>query len=130
MALMGAEILFYPTAIGSEISDEQWNSAPHWQRVQQGHAGANIMPLVASNRVGTEAGQHATEMTFYGSTFIADQFGEKVEEADRVSETVLTHTFDLDEVARHRDYWYVFRDRRPELYGALLTLTGVHSGKV
>ncbi len=124
MALMGAEILFYPTAIGSEVGDEQWNSAAHWQRVQQGHAGANLTPLVASNRVGTEAGLNGTTMEFYGSSFIADQFGEKVQEADRSTETVLTHTFDLDETARHRDYWCVFRDRRPECYGALMTLDG------
>lgn len=124
MSLMGAEMLFYPTAIGSEVGDEQWNSAAHWQRVQQGHAGANLAPLVASNRIGTEQGQNGTEMTFYGSSFIADQFGDKVAEADRETETVLTHSFDLDEVARVRDYWYVFRDRRPELYGALATLDG------
>ncbi|MDG2341267.1 MAG: N-carbamoylputrescine amidase [Paracoccaceae bacterium] len=124
MSLMGAEMLFYPTAIGSEVGDEQWNSAGHWQRVQQGHAGANLAPLIASNRIGTEKGQNGTEMTFYGSGFIADQFGEKVAEADRETETVLTHSFDLDEVARVRDYWYVFRDRRPELYGALATLDG------
>ncbi|ODA66803.1 N-carbamoyl-D-amino acid hydrolase [Methyloligella halotolerans] len=124
MALMGAEILFYPTAIGSEIGSEQWNSAPHWQRVQQGHAGANIAPLVASNRVGTEKGKNGTEMTFYGSSFITDQFGEKVEEAGREAETVLIHSFDLDAIARDRDYWYVFRDRRPEHYGRLLTLDG------
>lgn len=124
MALMGAEILFYPTAIGSEVGNKQWNSAPHWQRVQQGHAGANIMPLVASNRIGTEAGLNGTEMTFYGSSFIANQFGEKVEEADSETENVLTHTFDLNEVARHRDYWCVFRDRRPEHYRPLMTLDG------
>lgn len=126
MALMGAEILFYPTAIGSELGNSGWNSAPHWQRVQQGHAGANIMPLVASNRVGTEAGLNGTEMTFYGASFIADPFGEKVAEANGTDETVLTHRFDLDEVAQHRDYWCVFRDRRPEHYGPLMTLDGRH----
>ena len=124
MALMGAEILFYPTAIGSEVSNDGWDSSGHWQRVQQGHAGANLVPLVAANRVGTEPGQNGTEMTFYGSSFIADQFGEKVAEADRSSETVLTHSFDLDEVARTRDYWCVFRDRRPDLYAGLATLDG------
>jgi len=124
MALMGAEILFYPTAIGSEVGDEQWNSARHWQRVQQGHAGANLTPLVASNRIGLETGLNGTEMTFYGASFIADQFGEKIQEADGKTETVLTHSFDLDEVARSRDYWCVFRDRRPEHYGALMTLDG------
>lgn len=124
MALMGAEILFYPTAIGSELGEEDWNSAAHWQRVQQGHAGANLMPVVASNRIGTEAGQNGGELTFYGSSFIADQFGEKVQEADRSTETVLVHSFDLDEIARTRDYWGVFRDRRPECYGVIATLDG------
>lgn len=124
MALMGAELLFYPTAIGSGVGDDQWNSAPHWQRVQQGHAVANNTPLVASNRIGTEAGLNGTELTFYGSSFIADHFGEKVQEADRGTETVLTHTFDLDEAARHRDYWCMFRDRRPEHYEVLMTMDG------
>ncbi|MBY6069340.1 N-carbamoylputrescine amidase [Leisingera aquaemixtae] len=127
MALMGAEILFYPTAIGSELGSAQWNSTAHWQRVQQGHAGASLVPLVASNRIGTEAGLNGTEMTFYGSSFIANQYGEKVQEADRVSETVLVHSFDLDEVASHRDYWCVFRDRRPEHYGILSSLDGINA---
>ena len=123
MTLMGAEILFYPTAIGSELLDPTWDSAAHWQRVQQGHAGANLVPYVASNRVGAERGD-GTEMTFYGSSFIADCFGEKVAEADRTSETILTHTFDLDESAQHRDYWCVFRDRRPEMYAPIMTMNG------
>ena len=125
MALMGAEMLFYPTAIGSEFIDPDWDSSGHWQRVMQGHAGANLMPLVASNRVGTEASQKGTEMTFYGSSFIADFTGDKVAEADRSSETVLTATFDLDHVANLRAGWGIFRDRRPELYGPLATLDGV-----
>ncbi len=124
MSLMGAEMLFYPTAIGSEVGEEQWNSAGHWQRVQQGHAGANLAPLVASNRIGTEQGKNGSEIAFYGSSFIAAQFGEKIAEADRRTETILTHSFDLDEIARTRDYWCVFRDRRPDLYGALATLDG------
>ncbi len=124
MALMGAELLFYPTAIGSEIGNDDWDSAPHWQRVQQGHAGANLVPLIASNRVGTEAGQRGTEMTFYGSSFIADEFGAKLAEADRSSRAILTHEFDLDQVERHRSYWGLFRDRRPDRYGALMTLDG------
>ncbi|MCI5112174.1 MAG: N-carbamoylputrescine amidase [Marivita sp.] len=125
MALQGAELLFYPTAIGSEIGAEEWDSAPHWQRVQQGHAGANLVPLIASNRIGTEPGRHGTEITFYGSSFIADEFGAKVAEADRTTETVLLHTFDLDATARNRAYWGVFRDRRPEHYGLLGTLDGM-----
>ncbi|WP_029059133.1 N-carbamoylputrescine amidase [Stappia stellulata] len=124
LALMGAEMLFFPTAIGSELLDPDWDSAAHWQRVMQGHAGANLMPLVASNRIGTEPGRSGTELTFYGSSFIADATGAKVAEADRTSETVLTASFDLDEIAALRAGWGVFRDRRPELYGPLTTLDG------
>ncbi len=124
MALQGAEMLFYPTAIGSELLDKRWDSAAHWQRVQQGHAGANLVPYVASNRIGTEPGRNGTDLTFYGSSFIADWSGEKVAEADRKTECVLTHTFDLDEVAQRRAYWGVYRDRRPELYAPIQTLDG------
>ena len=124
MVVMGAEMLFYPTAIGSELLDPEYDSAPHWQRVMQGHAGANLTPLVASNRVGTELGRNGTQLTFYGSSFIANATGKKVAEADRTSETVLTSTFDLDELADFRASWGVFRDRRPELYGAIATLDG------
>ena len=123
LALKGAEILLYPTAIGSEPQDASLDSSAHWQRTMQGHAAANVMPLVASNRVGTEQGEKYT-MTFYGSSFIAAPTGEKVAEADRSSETVLTATFDLEEVRRYREAWGVFRDRRPELYGPLLSLDG------
>ncbi len=124
MAVMGAELLFFPTAIGSELLDPTWDSSAHWQRVQQGHAGANLMPLVASNRIGTEPGRNGTEMTFYGSSFIADFTGEKVAEASRTDETVLTHTFDLDDLAEKRAYWGIFRDRRPELYDPVMSLDG------
>ena len=125
MALMGAEILFYPTAIGSEpILD--CDSMPHWRRCMQGHAAANIMPLIAANRIGTETvqpsedNQHqSSSLTFYGSSFIADETGALVEQADRENEGVLTHTFDLDEIREMRHSWGVFRDRRPEMYGAL-----------
>ena len=123
LALKGAEILLYPTAIGSEPQDASLDSSAHWQRTMQGHAAANVMPLVASNRVGTEQGEKYT-MTFYGSSFIAAPTGEKVAEADRSSETVLTAAFDLEEVRRYREAWGVFRDRRPELYGPLLSLDG------
>ncbi|WP_312299726.1 N-carbamoylputrescine amidase [Stutzerimonas nitrititolerans] len=123
MALMGAELLFYPTAIGSEPHDPNITSRDHWQRVQQGHAGANLMPLIASNRVGTEE-QDGYDITFYGSSFIADQFGEKVEEMDRTSEGVLVHEFDLDQLEHIRSAWGVFRDRRPNLYGPIKTLDG------
>ncbi|WP_436639195.1 N-carbamoylputrescine amidase [Microbaculum sp. FT89] len=124
MALMGAEILFYPTAIGSELIDPEWDSCAHWQTVMCGHAGANLMPLVASNRIGTEAGKRDTSITFYGSSFIADWMGQKVAEADRSTETVLTATFDLDDIAARRASWGLFRDRRPEMYDTLLTLDG------
>jgi N-carbamoylputrescine amidase len=123
MALMGADVLLYPTAIGSEPHDPGIDSRDHWQRCMQGHAAANVMPLVASNRIGAERGQKY-EMTFYGSSFIAGPAGEKVVEADRGNEAVLTATFDLDQVRAQRHAWGVFRDRRPELYGPLLTLDG------
>ncbi len=124
MALMGAEVLFFPTAIGSELLDPEWDSSAHWQRVMQGHAGANLMPLVASNRIGSEPGRRGTSMAFYGSSFIAGPTGEKLAEADRESEAVLTARFDLDQVAEMRAYWGIFRDRRPELYGPIATLDG------
>lgn len=119
MALLGAEILFYPTAIGSEPV-LQTDSKPHWQRCMQGHAAANIMPVVASNRIGHEV-QKDSEMTFYGSSFIADETGDLVVEADRETEGVITAEFDLDAIAQKRREWGVFRDRRPEMYGMLLT---------
>jgi N-carbamoylputrescine amidase len=124
MVLMGAELLFFPTAIGSEPQDPTLDSRDHWQRTMQGHAAASLTPLIASNRIGTEPGANNTEMTFYGSSFIADHTGAKVQEADRSEQTVLVQTFDLDAIAHIRASWGVFRDRRPDLYGALLTLDG------
>jgi N-carbamoylputrescine amidase len=119
MALMGAEALLYPTAIGTEPPPAPpVDSRDHWRRVMQGHAAANCMPLVASNRVGKETGQ-AGEMTFYGSSFIADPSGGIVAELGRTEEGVACARFDLDEVARLRASWGLFRDRRPELYGVL-----------
>jgi len=123
MALMGAEVLLYPTAIGSEPHDASIDSRDHWQRCMQGHAAANVMPLVASNRIGIERGEKY-EMTFYGSSFIAGPAGEKVVEADRGTQSVLTATFDLAQVRAQRHAWGVFRDRRPELYGPIMTLDG------
>ncbi|MFZ9565188.1 MAG: N-carbamoylputrescine amidase [Ilumatobacteraceae bacterium] len=114
-ALAGAEVILYPTAIGSEPTEPHWDSAPHWQRVMQGHAGANLVPVVAANRVGVEVGSRFT-LEFYGSSFITGPTGDKIAEADRTSETVLTATFDLDEVASLRRSWGVFRDRRTDLY--------------
>ena len=118
MALLGAELLFYPTAIGSEPT-LNIDSKPHWQHAMQGHAAANIMPVIASNRIGTETDDESL-MTFYGSSFIADQTGTIVEEADRETESVLVHEFDLDAIAQMRREWGVFRDRRPEMYGTLM----------
>jgi N-carbamoylputrescine amidase len=123
MALKGAELLFYPTAIGSEPQDASLDSRDHWTRVMQGHAGANLIPLIASNRIGHEEAE-SCGITFYGSSFIAGPQGELVAQADRESETVLTASFDLDGIARQRASWGVFRDRRPEFYGPLLTLDG------
>jgi N-carbamoylputrescine amidase len=123
MALQGAEILFYPTAIGSEPHDPTVHSRDHWQRVMQGHAGANMAPLVASNRIGREQGESCA-LTFYGSSFIAGPTGEKVAEAGEAGETVLVASFDLDDLRRRRAAWGLFRDRRPELYTDLLTLDG------
>jgi N-carbamoylputrescine amidase len=124
MALMGAELLLFPTAIGSEPQAPELDSRDHWQRTMQGQAAANVMPLIAANRIGVEHGHRGTSMTFYGSSFIADHTGGKVAEANRTDETVLTATFDLDAIAELRGYWGTFRDRRPEMYAPLLTLDG------
>ena len=124
MALLGAEILLYPTAIGSDPPVTDPRSRDAWQRVQQGHAAANFMPLVTSNRIGTEAGRSAS-IRFYGSSFIADHTGAKITEASENEEEVITGSVDLDEVADYRQRWAVYRDRRPEMYQALLTLGGV-----
>jgi N-carbamoylputrescine amidase len=123
MALMGADVLLYPTAIGSEPHDASIDSRDHWQRCMQGHAAANVMPLVASNRIGVERGEKH-QMTFYGSSFIAGPAGEKLVEADRSTEAVITATLDLDAIRAQRHAWGVFRDRRPELYGPIMTLDG------
>jgi N-carbamoylputrescine amidase len=123
MALMGAELLLYPSAIGSEPSDPAWDSSGHWRRVMQGHAGANLTPLVAVNRIGAERGTQA-DVTFYGTSFIADETGAVIAEAGRGSEEIILARLDLAAVARRRRGWGVFRDRRPDLYGPLLTLDG------
>lgn len=125
MALMGAELLFYPTAIGSEPDEDEstFDSMPHWRIVMQGHAGANLMPVIASNRIGTEYCEDY-HITFYGSSFIADEHGQLAAAMDRETEGVITATFDLDELALTRRAWGVFRDRRPELYTPLLTQNG------
>jgi N-carbamoylputrescine amidase len=120
MALAGAELLFYPTAIGSEPHDAAIDSRTHWQNVQRGHAAANVMPLVASNRIGTETGETGA-ITFYGSSFIAGPDGEKIAECNRTEAAIITAEFDLEALAAKRRAWGVFRDRRPESYGSLAT---------
>lgn len=115
MMLMGADILFYPTAIGNEPHDAALDTARLWRRAMIGHAVSNVVPVVAANRVGTEHGQ-----TFYGTSFICDERGDIVAEMDRAEEGVITATLDLDRVKRHRAAFGFFRDRRPELYGRLV----------
>lgn len=124
MALMGAEILLYPTAIGSEPGDPSYDSSSHWQNTMRGHAAANIMPLAASNRVGREVAPDGRADTFYGRSFISDYQGEKLTEMDRIEEGVRLQSFDLAEIGELRRTWGVFRDRRPELYGSLLSIDG------
>ena len=126
LALQGAEVIFYPTAIGSEPAYPDIDSQPHWTRDQQGHAAANVIPVIASNRIGTETSKYieGLEMTFYGSSFIADQTGELVEQANKTDEAVLVHTFDLDAIAAQRAAWGLFRDRRPNMYSAIATSDG------
>lgn len=128
MALKGAELLFYPTAIGSEPHDSSIDSQGHWQRTMQGHSAANIIPVIASNRIGKEVGQDG-EITFYGSSFITDETGEVLQLADRCSEAILTHTFDLAKINQARTEWNLFRDRRPDLYGSILSLDGKEKPK-
>jgi len=126
LALLGAEIILYPTAIGSEPI-LQCDSMPHWRRVMQGHAAANLVPVVAANRIGLEsvepceknAGQRS-ELKFYGSSFITDATGELVAEAGRDEEKVIMAEFDLDGLASERLSWGLFRDRRPECYVGIL----------
>ncbi len=120
MALQGADILMYPTAIGTEPQDANLATARPWQRAMQGHAVSNAIPVIAANRIGhetvTEVGQ-----TFYGHSFIADHQGELVQEFGDTEEGVLVHTFDLNELDQYRAAWGFFRDRRPELYTSLAT---------
>lgn len=126
MVLQGAEILFYPTAIGSEPPDPSADTRPHWQRCIQGHAAANLVPTVVSNRIGKEYAKTSSNfIKFYGSSFITDHHGKIVEESPNCTEGIILHTVNLDEVRKHRVLWGVFRDRRPYLYGAISSLDGV-----
>ncbi|MDT8861934.1 N-carbamoylputrescine amidase [Alkalihalobacillus sp. MEB130] len=123
MALMGAEILFYPTAIGSEPQDEGIDSKDHWQTCMLGHAASNLVPVVASNRIGVEEDEDS-KITFYGSSFIAGPQGNKVAEAGRTEEAVLVAEFDLDALDIQRIEWGIFRDRRPDLYKIITSYDG------
>ena len=114
MMLMGAQLLFYPTAIGSEPHDDSLDTARLWRRAMVGHAVSNVVPVVAANRVGVEHGQR-----FYGTSFITDERGDILAELGREEEGVITATLDLDRIKRHRAAFGFFRDRRPELYGRL-----------
>eukprot|EP00871_Galdieria_phlegrea_P005146 jgi/Galph1/5632/GphlegSOOS_G4244.1 len=127
LSLQGAEILFYPTAIGSEPQDPSLDSRDHWRRTMQGHAAANMVPVVASNRVGVEFSRDKKSFVkFYGSSFIAGATGEILAETDRKSETYICHELRLDSIRQQRDAWGIFRDRRPDLYDILLSRDGVH----
>ncbi len=122
MVLQGAEILFYPTAIGSEPQAPELDSRGHWTRVMQGHAAANLVPIVAANRVGREVGR-GNEITFYGGSLISDATGALIAHAGQ-EETILYADLDLQALAVQRAEWGLFRDRRPELYAAILTADG------
>lgn len=125
MALQGAELLLYPTAIGSEpILD--CDSMPHWRRCMQGHAAANLMPVIAANRIGKESvfpceenGGQASSLQFYGSSFLTDETGELLAAASRDKEEILMAEYDLEELMTKRLEWGLFRDRRPEYYGLI-----------
>lgn len=125
LTLFGAEILFYPTAIGSEPHNKNIHSKNHWQICMQGHAGSNIIPVVVSNRIGTEKFGNS-KITFYGSSFICDAEGKIIAQADDSEENVIVAEFDLDEIELKRASWGIFRDRRPDLYKAILSYDGHH----
>lgn len=125
LALKGAELLFYPTAIGSEPILE-CDSMPHWRRCMQGHSAANLMPVIAANRIGEESvdpceenGGQKSSLNFYGSSFMTDETGEILQNASRNQEEILVETYDLDDLAAKRLEWGLFRDRRPECYGEI-----------
>ena len=122
MVLMGADFLFYPTAIGSEPVTGD-DSRDHWCRVMQGHSAANMVPVIASNRIGVETGE-SCELTFYGSSFITDETGAMVAQASRDGEEIIVATFEIDRIAQQRANWGLFRDRRPDLYSAVISLGG------
>lgn len=123
MTLMGADLLFYPTAIGSEPYDSTIDSSKHWQRTQQGHAAANVIPVIASNRIGHEEIEDS-HIDFYGSSFITDATGELVQTLNKTETGFICQSFDITELGYQRQEWGLFRDRRPSQYGTLLTKDG------
>ena len=130
MALKGAELLFYPTAIGSEPILE-CDSMPHWRRCMQGHSASNLMPVIAANRIGKESveaceenGRQTSALVFYGSSFMTDETGEVLESATRDQEEILMAEYDLTDLMQKRLEWGLFRDRRPEYYGAITRRAG------
>ena len=129
LALMGAEVLLFPTAIGSEPGAAALDSRDHWQMAMRGHAAANILPVIAANRVGREVASNDPElaMSFYGSSFISNHKGKLLAEADRDSTGVLVQALDLAAMREERLTWGIYRDRRPEMYGPLLGLDGRQS---
>jgi len=126
MVLHGAEVLLYPTAIGSEPGYPEIDSRGHWQRVMQGHSAANCVPVVASNRIGLESGE-SCDVTFYGSSFITDHTGRILTASDRETQDVITAELDLETMRNERAAWGLFRDRRPDLYGTVLSLDGIEA---
>ncbi|BDM24790.1 N-carbamoylputrescine amidase [Pseudomonas sp. LRP2-20] len=128
LALMGAEVLLFPTAIGSEPGCAELDSRDHWQVAMRGHAAANLLPVVAANRVGVEVADsdESLRMRFYGSSFICDHKGALLAEADRDSSGIWLHDLDLARMREDRLSWGIYRDRRPEMYAPLLTLDGKH----
>ncbi|WP_327440333.1 N-carbamoylputrescine amidase [Pseudomonas donghuensis] len=128
LALQGAEILLFPTAIGSEPGAAALDSRDHWQLTQRGHAAANILPVITANRTGVEVARSDAElhMRFYGSSFITDHKGRLLAEADRDNTCVLLAELDLAHMREERLTWGIYRDRRPEMYATLLSLDGRH----
>ncbi len=128
LALLGAEVLLFPTAIGSEPGCASLDSRDHWQMTMRGHAAANLLPVVAANRVGREvaSSDSTLQMEFYGSSFICNHKGALLAEADRAGSGVLLQCLDLAAMAEERLTWGIYRDRRPDMYGGLLTQDGRH----
>lgn len=124
LALKGAELLLYPSAIGSDLNSTDTIALRHWQNVMRGHAAANILPVIASNRIGIEEGKNGS-IRFYGASFVSDHMGELLGECDQETESVLVCDIDLEASNKYRIYFNLFRDRRPEIYGDILTLDGI-----